>query len=189
MEEGKLIYVVGPSGCGKDSVMGFARKRCPGFDAAFAHRYITRPADAGGENHVFLQPDEFKARLERGLFALDWDSHGLRYGVGREIDAWMASGLNVVVNGSRAFLPEAARRYPSLVPVLIRVDASILRQRLLARGRESEAEIERRLERARAFAVSHPNLVELDNSGELSSAGNALLALVRSRRGPLKKAV
>lgn len=189
MTSGKLIYVMGPSGCGKDSVMEYARKRCPGSEAAFAHRYITRPADAGGENHISLQPDEFKARLERGLFVLNWDSHGYRYGIGHEIDGWMEAGLNVVMNGSRAYLSEASIRYPGLVPVCINVEPEILRQRLLDRGRESGAEIERRLERAKAFTVTHPGLVELDNSRELPVAGKALLTLIRSQSGRMKKAM
>lgn len=187
--QGNLIYVVGPSGSGKDSLMQYARGRCPGGEAVFAHRYITRPADAGGENHVSLQPDEYSARLERGLFALAWDSHGLRYGVGAEIDLWMETGLNVVVNGSRAYLDEAARRYPAMQPVLITLDTDILRQRLILRGRESKSEIEGRLERARAYAVSHPRLVSIDNSGELSEGGNRLLELIRCRPARMRRAV
>ena len=189
MTRGNLIYVIGPSGCGKDSIMLYARKHCPGGEAAFAHRYITRPADAGGENHVALLPDEYRARLDLGQFALAWDSHGNGYGVGVEIDAWMDAGLNVVVNGSRAYLPEAARRYPDLVPVLVSVDRDILRQRLILRGRESADEIERRLERADGYAVSHPALQTIDNSGELSEAGRALLGLVRNRRSRMRRAV
>ena len=182
MRHGKLIYVIGPSGCGKDSVMEYARRHCLAHEAAFAHRYITRPAEAGGENHIYLKPDEFQARLERGLFALSWDSHGFRYGIGNEIDAWMEVGLNVVANGSRAYLPEAARRYPVIIPVLITVMPSILRHRLVGRGRESADEIERRLERADAYKVVHPALVEIDNSGELAASGRHLLDIVRAGR-------
>lgn len=189
MKYGKLIYVIGPSGCGKDSVMAYARRRCPGNEAAFAHRYITRGAEAGGENHVHLQPDEFQARVERGVFALHWDSHGYRYGIGCEIDAWMEAGLNVVVNGSRGYLPMAVRRYPDLIPALISVETDILRQRLLARGRESTAEIEYRLEQAEAFAISHAELRTIDNNGELKHAGNALLDLARESRSKWRKAV
>ncbi|WP_272698724.1 phosphonate metabolism protein/1,5-bisphosphokinase (PRPP-forming) PhnN [Desulfovibrio sp. Fe33] len=189
MTRGNLIYVIGPSGCGKDSIMLYARKHCPGSEAAFAHRYITRPADAGGENHVALLPDEYRARLDLGLFALSWDSHGNRYGVGIEIDAWMESGLNVVVNGSRAYLPEAVRRYPDLVPVLVSVESDILRQRLILRGRESAAEIEGRLERAGNYSVSHPALRRIDNSGELSDAGRALLELARKKPVRMRRAV
>ena len=169
--------------------MGYARKRCVSSEATFAHRYITRLADAGGENHVHLEPDEFQARLERGLFALNWDSHGYRYGIGREIDMWLETGLNVVVNGSRAYLPEAAKQYPDIIPVLINVEMSILKERLMARGRESETEIARRLERARAYEVHHPNLEHIDNSGELSVAGKCLLDLTRSRRTNMQQAV
>jgi len=187
MKQGKLIYVIGPSGCGKDSVMSYAREHCPGSETAFAHRYITRDASAGGENHVTLQPDEFQVRLERGVFALHWDSHGFRYAVGCEINDWMAAGLNVVMNGSRAYLPKAAAHYPEIVPVLIAVECDILRQRLVSRGREAGPEIKRRLERARAYDVEHPALEHIDNSGELALAGERLLEIVRGR--PLQKAV
>jgi ribose 1,5-bisphosphokinase len=189
MEYGRLIYVIGPSGCGKDSVMTYARRLCPGSEAVFAHRYITRCAGAGGENHVHLAPDEFQARAERGVFALHWDSHGYRYGIGCEIDAWMEAGFNVVVNGSRAYLSEAARRYPDMRPVLVTVEPDILRQRLINRGRECAAEMELRLAQAETFTVCHPELQTIDNSGELPVAGNALLALVRNNRTKWKKAV
>lgn len=189
MGMGRLIYVIGPSGCGKDSVMAYARRRCPGHEAAFAHRYITRCAGVGGENHVHLQPDEFEARVRCGVFALHWDRHGYRYGIGCEIDAWMEAGLNVVVNGSRDYLPVAVRRYPDMIPALVSVEADILRQRLLARGRESIAEIELRLEQAEAFVVRHPGLRAIDNNGELQQAGNALLALARERSVRWRKAM
>lgn len=189
MQKGKLIYVIGPSGCGKDSVMGYVRKRCSASKALFAHRYITRPADAGGENHVFLPPDEFQARRSRGLFALDWDSHGMSYGIGCEIFEWMQAGFNVVANGSRAYLPLAASRCPDMIPVLITVEEAILRERLISRGRESMDEIESRLKRAVAYEVRHPALVELDNSQELHLAGDALLGLVGSTWSPMKKVI
>lgn len=179
MNKAKLVYVMGASGSGKDSVMDRARRDCPPQRAAFAHRYITRPADAGGENHVCLSPGEFQARLDKGLFVLNWDSHGLRYGIGREIDLWLDSGLSVAVNGSRVYLPEAARRYPDLVPVLIDVDEEVLRRRLIQRGREDEAEIEKRLVRAREHAgIDHPRAVRIDNSGRLSESGAALLRVL-----------
>jgi ribose 1,5-bisphosphokinase len=81
-----LIYVMGPSGCGKDSLLRYARARLAGDPAVvFAHRYITRAAAAGGENHVELTPAEFATRLRKHLFALTWESHGHAYGVGIEI--------------------------------------------------------------------------------------------------------
>jgi ribose 1,5-bisphosphokinase len=178
MTPGRLIYVIGPSGGGKDSIIGYARQRCDDGATAFAHRYITRSATAGGENHVHLTPWEFQSRLDRGLFALDWDSHGLRYAIGREIDLWLAAGLDVVANGSRSYLAEAATRYPGLVPVLVTARPDVLRHRLINRGRESLAGVEKRLARAAAFAIDHPRLIPIDNSGPLTQAGDRLVSLL-----------
>ena len=175
----KLIYIMGPSGSGKDSLMGEARLRLAAeAPVVFAHRYITRPADAGGENHVALTRPEFQLRLSRGLFVLSWESHGLAYGVGREIDIWMEAGLSVVVNGSRGALPAALKAYPELLPVLIDVPEQILRERLGARGREDSGEIEARLERARLSVLETPGLVRFDNSGPLAERGQALAELI-----------
>ena len=118
----RLIYVVGASGSGKDSLMSYARSRLANeSQVVFAHRYITRSADAGGENHVALTQEEFDSRRRAGLMAMHWESHGHAYGLGIEVNQWLAKGITVVVNGSREYLETAAQRYPELVPVWIEV--------------------------------------------------------------------
>ena len=88
--------------------MHYARQRINGSaPILFAHRYITRPVTGTSENHIVLTPEEFQLRKTGGLFALDWESHNLYYGIGREINDWMISGYHVVVNGSRQYLPVA----------------------------------------------------------------------------------
>ncbi|WP_425449989.1 phosphonate metabolism protein/1,5-bisphosphokinase (PRPP-forming) PhnN [Virgifigura deserti] len=177
---GRLVYVMGPSGAGKDSLIGYARQRLVGSpNLVFVHRYITRPADAGGENHVALSELEFESRLRQRCFGLHWSSHGHRYGIGAEIDLWLARGLHIVVNGSRAHLDEAARRYPTLLPLLITIKPEALRARLQRRGRETAAEIERRVARATEVACTHPRLVAISNDGDLAVAGEALVALLK----------
>ena len=176
---GTLFYVVGASGVGKDSLLAYARQHAKGrFPLLFAHRYITRPAEAGGENHVAVTQGEFIRMRGLGLFALDWGSHGHRYGIGIEIGRWLESGANVVMNGSRGYLPEASRRYPGLCVVLIEAAPEVLRARLEARGRESDDEIAERLKRATEFVVDHPNLVRIRNDGELAEAGSQLLQVL-----------
>lgn len=180
---GKLFYVIGPSGAGKDSLLRSARERLAGEPrVVFAHRYITRPVELAGENHIALSPAEFSARLRNDLFALHWHSHDLDYGLGREIDDWLARGLNVVMNGSRAHLGEASRRYPeALHPLLVRVDPGVLRGRLTARGRETPEQIEERLAGALAFeGLAHPRLLTLDNSGALELAVDQLVRILIS---------
>ncbi|AUH51686.1 phosphonate metabolism protein/1,5-bisphosphokinase (PRPP-forming) PhnN [Chromobacterium sp. ATCC 53434] len=173
---GVLWYVIGPSGAGKDSLLAYARQRLPG-GVMFAHRYITRAADAGGENHVALSQAEFDAREAGGCFALSWRRHGLAYGLGVEVDLWLEQGMDVVANGSRSSLPLAAERFPGLRPLWITASPEVLAARLAGRGREPAAEIARRLREAGSFAPPDGCKV-LWNDGALADAGERLLSLL-----------
>lgn len=178
---GRLVYVIGPSGAGKDSLIAYARRRLGPDRHVFARRNITRPADSGGEEHIAVTPAEFERDRAAGRYALSWRGNGLGYGVGIEIDLWLQSGRHVVLNGSRGHLSEAAARYPDLLPVLIAIDPAVLRRRLSARGRECAHEIDARIRRAVDFgAISHPALEIIANNGPLAEAGDAFVALLRS---------
>jgi ribose 1,5-bisphosphokinase len=176
----RLVYLIGPSGSGKDSIMAYARKHGAFLPVVYATRYITRPAEAGGETHFALSYEEFRLRQEVGFFALSWKSHGLMYGVGCEIDSWLEQGVHVVVNGSREYLPTAESLYPGLIPVLVRVDAGVLADRLLKRGRENRTEIRDRIRRAKSFPCDASRLVVIDNSDDIEQAGESFLSLLNT---------
>ena len=122
MNGARLIYLMGASGSGKDTLLRLLRAQLRADEPVIvAHRYITRDSGAS-EDALRLSEDEFSRREALGGFALRWSSHGLRYGIGVEMDAWLAGGAAVIVNGSRAHLPQAHARYPALTAVEIRVD-------------------------------------------------------------------
>lgn len=123
-------------------------------------------------------PERFAAMAASGEFVMDWQSHGLRYGIGKGIETTLAHGHVVLMNGSRGYLPEAFRRFPSLVPVLVEVDASVLRARLLARGREQGADIEERIARASMPAEYPDGVRRIDNSGSLAESTEAFYRMV-----------
>lgn len=148
----KLIYVVGPSGAGKDALLDYARVHLPpGANVKFAQRWITRPADAGGEAHRPLTMPEFEKRVGASGFAMHWHAHGNGYGIDGEIRDWLQSGATVVVSGSREHLPQALKDFPGLQVLHVTVDPAVLRERLLRRGRETTAQIDERLERASRY--------------------------------------
>ncbi len=183
MKQGTLYYIIGASGAGKDSVMNGARAEVDGrMPVIFAHRYITRPADAGGENHVALSRPEFLMRRDRGLFAMSWESHGNLYGIGMEIDAWLSMGFAVVVNGSRAYLGTAGKRYPDMVVIHVTVSPDILRKRLMERGRETPEEVERRLRRSDRIApVEFRQIHIINNDRSLSESVSRFIEQLLSR--------
>lgn len=177
----RLIYLMGPSGSGKDSLLT-ALRADPHPSLLVAHRYITRPPGDNSENHVSLGEAEFLQRRAAGLFALHWQAHQQYYGLGIEIDLWLMRQRNVVVNGSRAYLAQAEQRYgPQLLPVCLGVSTENLRQRLRSRGRETPQQINERLARAAEYQQNLPaHCVWLDNDGPIAAtlaAFKALLAL------------
>ncbi|WP_110673859.1 ribose 1,5-bisphosphokinase [Salinicola sp. RZ23] len=177
MSDGRLIYVMGASGVGKDSLLRELRQHRP--DVLVAHRYITR-ASGSGENCVELSAAEFAERRAQGLFCLAWHAHGLDYGVGIELESWLAAGHTVVLNGSRRALALARARFgKSLLPLLVVADAEVLRRRLLARGRETPAEIEARLARV-GDEETLGDIPRLDNGGELALSVAALEAWIEA---------
>lgn len=176
---GPLVYVMGPSGAGKDSVMNRARALLrPEVPVAFAHRYITRPAETGGENHVALTAAEFAQRRLHGLFAFHWEAHGNHYGIGREVHGWRKAGLTVVVSGSREHFLKLGGIDDDTHPVLITAPAQRLAERLAARGREDQDAAIERLGRSEAWDVTDPRLETIMNDGTLDVAAGAFVSLI-----------
>ena len=179
----KLFYVIGPSGAGKDTLMNYARTKINGSTAvAFAHRYITREPGHNNENHVYLSPEEFKLRARAGCFALHWESHGKYYGIGAEIDSWLHNGINVVINGSRQYLPVAQQLYPAMTVILIEASPEVISQRLAGRGRESTEEIEKRIKRTEEINCDLTNCIKIQNDGNIEIAGDELVKLITSNK-------
>jgi ribose 1,5-bisphosphokinase len=181
MAQGTLFYLIGPSGAGKDAILNSARDQLAGSaPVLFAHRYITRDSQAGGENHIALTSAEFAQRQQLGLFAMTWHSHEYDYGIGVEIDAWLETGANVVVNGSREYLPQASERYPRMQVILVEVSPDALRQRLEERGRETQEEIQARLDHnQQLLPVGHPHLHRLNNDTPLAETTARLIDLLK----------
>ena len=179
---GQLIYLVGPSGSGKDSILRCLAEQLP-VDFHIMQRAITRPPCALTEDSEPLTEAEFSALQDQGAFALSWQANGLKYGIRNDLDAHLAAGKKVIVNGSRGYWQAAVARYPSAVLVLIQVEESLLRQRLIERGRESMQDIQLRLERNASFeqvlehksALQNTPLLKVDNSGDLTEAVAQLL--------------
>lgn len=180
---GRLVYIVGPSGSGKDSVIAYARAHLPAqANVVFARRTVTRPAAAGGEGHHPVTAAEFDALRRSGAFAMHWRANGHCYGIGRELLDWLDAGRTVVVSGSRAHLPCTRADFPAIEVVHVWASPPLLRERLLARGREDAAGVERRLERGARFALPEAaTALRIANDGALERAGEQLLRFLLHR--------
>ena len=172
-----IFAIVGPSGVGKDTLMEAVAARLPSVH--LVRRVITRPETAGGEDFEGVTEAEFARRLARGDFAVHWQAHGLSYGIPVDAHDRLAAGETLLFNGSRAALSAARAAFPELKVIHVTARPGVLAARLAARGRETPAEIEKRLSRT----IMEPNegfkMFELDNSGNLTNAVDALEKLLQ----------
>ena len=180
-----LIYMVGPSGVGKDSLLAWLLRR-PQQDFPvplhIARRSITRLADGGTENHEALTEQAFSDLEASGGFAMYWKANGLQYGIRHSELAPLENGHWVLVNGSRAYVPEIRQTWPLASILHIQAPAAVVRERLLARGREIGAALEARIARSQAISETRAaGDMELLNGGSLEESGLQLLALLAAR--------
>lgn len=168
MARGALALVVGPSGAGKDSLIDAARTALKDDTRfSFPRRIVTRQAFTAIEDHDTLDRETFKREKLKGAFALDWEAHGLSYGLPASIESAMLVGRVVVANGSRAVIPHAIEKYERCYVLLVTAPADLRAKRLAARGRETAQEISARLEREGATVPAGVMPIVIDNSGHI----------------------
>jgi ribose 1,5-bisphosphokinase len=181
----RLIYTLGPSGAGKDSLLTWLAQHLAAHSAVhFARRVVDRPIHADGEMHESLSTADFMAQRGAGAFALHWAANGHHYGVRHEELAGLQPGQWVFVNGSRGYLAKALDKFPSMVVLHITAPIAVLQKRLAARNRESPDMIAARLNRTAAFqAPINCAFIEVHNDGALEDAGHRLLQALHSLPG------
>ncbi|MBI5128679.1 MAG: phosphonate metabolism protein/1,5-bisphosphokinase (PRPP-forming) PhnN [Rhodopseudomonas palustris] len=168
---GRLVLVVGPSGAGKDTLLGIARIACLGESGVtFARRVVTRePSPA--EDNLQSTPEAFRAMIAAGEFALHWQAHGHSYGVLRTIDNDIRAGRTVVANVSRTVIAQARQAYANAVVVQITAPPDVLARRIALRARSSDAMSSDRIGRTVGGEIADFTIMNIaspdDHAGEL----------------------
>jgi ribose 1,5-bisphosphokinase len=170
--------VVGPSGAGKDTLLGLARAACADDGSVvFPRRVVTREASAAEDNEQ-VSLDAFRQARTRGEFAVHWEAHGHCYALPRAIDDDIRAGRTVVANVSRTVVDAIRRAYADVTVVLITAPSEILAERLAARARSSDGQIEHRLSRAIDGVATTPN-VTIANVGSVENHARELVQLIK----------
>jgi ribose 1,5-bisphosphokinase len=155
---GKLVLAIGPSGAGKDTLLGLARAACADDPTiVFARRAVTREASDAEDNEQ-MSFDGFREACARGAFAVHWEAHGHAYGLPRSIDDDIRAGRTVVANVSRTVISALRRAYANVVVIAITAPADVLATRLAMRKRGSDGNIAQRLARTVEDADAEPDV-------------------------------
>lgn len=184
MTKGRLIAVVGPSGVGKDSVMAGIHAAMPQIH--LVRRVITRAPELGGEAYDAVTVDTFQTMAQDGAFALHWGAHDLHYGIPVTVKYQLNKGTDCLANLSRKALAEASSVFPRLTVLNITADIETLARRLADRGRESDAEIAKRLAQAEVPLPPGLPVIHLSNDGPLSDTVGRAVALLQTQDGRMQ---
>lgn len=176
---GRLVLVVGPSGAGKDTLLGLAKAACADDSGiVFARRVVTREPSASEDNEQ-VSPEAFRQAVAAGGYAMHWEAHGHGYALSRAIDDDIRAGHTVIANVSRTVVAATRCAYADVVVVSITAPPQVLAERLAMRARGSDGRIEARLGRTVDDAAAKPDVTIVN----VSTADYHARQLVRVIKG------
>ena len=153
MTKGKLIIFSAPSGSGKSTIVNYLLEQ--GVPVEFSISACSRDPrgeEKHGEHYYFLSPVEFRAKVEAGEF-LEWEEvyPGRYYGtLHSEVVRIWAKGKQVIFDIDVVGGVNLKKQYGTqALSVFIKAPSvAILKERLVARNTEDEANLNMRLEKA-----------------------------------------
>lgn len=181
---GKWIFVCGPSGVGKDSVIAWAVKALADQPRiVFARRLITRDAQPASD-HDAIGEHDFLLLQQSGGLCWCWQAHGFHYGIPQHYASHIIAGGIVVINGSRSHV-DGLPASPDVKRVEITASPEKIAARLAERGRDTQQEVLQRLARNASLDETDPAKADLNinNDGELAEAGAILAAYLAAQAG------
>jgi guanylate kinase len=182
----RVFVITGPSGVGKGTLIRGLMERLPQLQLSVsATTRAPRPGERDGVDYHFLTREEFDRRAREGAFVEHADYAGRSYGTLRsELEDRVRAGVPVVleieVQGARqvrAAMPEAVQVFvaPPSLPAL--------RTRLIGRGTDDAAEVERRLQVAEQELAAQPEFAHVLVNDRLDDALERLVAIVAAELG------
>ena len=164
MSKGTLFVVTAPSGAGKTSLIEALMTADPSLKLSIS--YTTRAPRTGEEHGVdyhFVDDATFRAMQARGEFLESAEVYGYRYGTSKRVitDA-LQRGEDLVLEIDWQGAQQVRAIYPDCVGIFI-LPPSVeeLERRLRSRGKDAEAVIRRRVDKARE---------EMEHAGEFDYA-------------------
>jgi guanylate kinase len=183
-----LYVVAAPSGGGKTSLISALIRQDSRVRLSVS--YTTRPPRPGeqdGVHYHFVDESEFLDLVASNAFLEHARVFDYRYGTGRQaVEQQLASGHDVILDIDWQGARQIRESFPSCRSIfIIPPSLEVLRQRLTARGQDSETVIKRRMRDAQA-EISHWDefdfLIINDNFDEALSDLQAIVRTGKSNR-------
>lgn len=151
-EKRLLIVVSAPSGTGKTSLCKEVIRQLPNLSFSISH--TTRDPRAGekhGENYFFVSAETFDQYVRDNRMAEWTEIYGNFYGTAREtIEREFDRGIDLIFDIDERGGRQMKEAFSNVVTILVLPPSmAVLKQRLVDRGTNKEADIARRLKQAK----------------------------------------
>ncbi|MCR4719965.1 MAG: guanylate kinase [Firmicutes bacterium] len=151
MTKGSLFIISGPSGTGKGTVCNELIKQDNIFLSVSATTRDRRVGEKEGVTYYYTSKEQFEDMIKKDMM-LEYAVYGGNYyGTPKEaVEKMLKAGKNVILEIEAQGALKVKEKMPEAIMIFI-VPPSIkeLRERLKKRGREDDAEIEKRIETAK----------------------------------------
>lgn len=151
-DQGSIIILSAPSGCGKTTIVDRLLKRHPEWIRSIsATTRAIRPGEKDGEDYFFLSSDKFEQMKKKGEFLESAHVFGYSYGTPKEfVLGQCRQGKNVLmaidVQGTKLAKKVLSTSVPLLTIFVLPPSIKVLRERLEGRKTDTPEEIEKRTE-------------------------------------------
>jgi guanylate kinase len=182
-----VFVITGPSGVGKGTVIRALRERVPDLELSVsATTRPPRPGERDGVDYHFLPRERFDQRVAGGDF-LEWAEYsGNRYGTLRsEVERRTERGAPVVLEIEVQGARQVRKTMPEAVRIFIEPPSpEELRARLIGRGTDDPATIERRLREAGKELRAKEEFSHRVVNDDVARASDELAGIVLSALDP-----
>lgn len=179
----RAFVITGPSGVGKGTLIRGLMQRLPQLELSVsATTRPPRPGEREGADYHFMSADQFERHVQAGDFVEHADYAGRRYGTLREeLESRIRRGTPVVLEIEVQGARQIRRAMPDAVQVFIAPPSlDALRNRLIGRGTDDDAEVERRLDVAERELRAKQEFAHVVVNDRLDDAMERLTAIVTS---------
>lgn len=149
--KGKLFVISAPSGAGKTSLVKALKAELPSLRASVS--YTTRerrPAEVDGQDYHFVSVNQFKDMLAQSAFIEHAKVYDNYYGTAKHtVEEQLQQGIDVILEIDWQGAQQIKQQLPESISIFILPPSiAILQERLVGRGQDSAAIIERRMQTA-----------------------------------------
>ena len=182
-----LVVISGPSGVGKDVLIGELRNRAP--EIYITITATTRPRRDGevdGRDYIFITKSEFSKRLNENGFIENADVYGQWYGVPRDqVMSALGRGQDVIIKADVQGAATIRTKVPdALLIFLAPPSSSELKRRLTSRSSDTAEQLDIRFKAAvREMEESSKfDHVVINHTDGISKAAEEILDIITVER-------